>query len=85
MVQSVRAFALQAEGWVSESQPRQFKVVLTGVGCPNPNPDRSKTLKLVVTTSLPNAKCECQGSTKMTIINGRPRHRKCHTLKSPYC
>ena len=27
MAQSIRAFALQAEGWVSESQPRQFQVV----------------------------------------------------------
>ena len=36
-------------------------------GCSNPSRDRPQSLKQVVTTGN---RCECHGSSEMTIING---------------
>ena len=52
-----------------ERSPRKRKV-----GCSNPNRDRPKSLKQVMTAKLPNARHqgECHGSSKITIINRCP-------------
>ena len=48
-----------------------------------PGRDRPMSLKQVV-TSLGN-RCECHGSSEMTIIRVDPCHSRCCTLKNPHC
>ena len=68
VAQWVRPFAPEAEGWVFKSQPRQTQVVKTS--------SDSSTAKRI--------RCECHGSSEMTIINGAPCNSRCGTLKNPH-
>ena len=54
------------------------------VGCLNPIRERPKSLKQVVTASMPkrSALGVCHGSSVMTDA---PCHSRCGTLKNPHC
>ena len=70
VAQSVRTVAPHAEGWLFETQPRQTEV--GKIGC-------------VSHCKMLGNRCECHGSSKMTIIMDVPCHSRCGTLKNPHC
>ena len=65
VVQLVRAFAFEAQGWVFESQPWQTQVIKTG------------------SDNFTAIRCECHGSSEMTIINEGPMSQYVRQAKEP--
>ena len=67
-------------GAVGQRSPRKRKV-----GCLNPSYDRQKQLIQVVTAplSMLGNRCECHGSSALTIINGCPVSQQVWHAKEP--
>ena len=71
VAQLVRVFALQPDGWVFESQPRQNLVVKTGS-------DSSTAKRSATGVSV-------EGPRRWLLLTNDPCHSRCGMLKNPYC